>query len=180
MEKWKDIKGHIGYQISSYGRLRSVDRTVVDWRRTKRLKGKILKPRVAARYGYLVVNLPCQGSLRTRTIHSLVADAFLGPKPEGYVIRHGSNGKHDNFATNLSYGTKSEDGLDRRRDGTHRGKPVIRSDGVAFINQSVAAEESNCFSTSISRCCLGRQKTGGGFGWKFQTETKKIGNDSTV
>ena len=51
-------------------------------------------------------------------IHRLVANAFIGPRPEGLETCHGPLGKCVNTPENLSYGTHSENMLDCLRDGT--------------------------------------------------------------
>lgn len=54
-----------------------------------------------------------------------------------------------------------------RRDGTHTGRPVRRSDGIEFISMSVAAEETGCWCQHIWKVCNGRLKTTGGYGWEY-------------
>lgn len=49
----------------------------------------------------------------------LVAEAFVGPRPDGAVLRHGEKGRLCNEVSNLSYGTQAQNmGEDRWRDGT--------------------------------------------------------------
>lgn len=55
---------------------------------------------------------------KTFLVHRLIAEAFLGPCPEGMEVLHGEKGQKDNTPANLSYGTKSQNQLDRYRDGT--------------------------------------------------------------
>ncbi len=57
---------------------------------------------------------------KTFTVHRLVADAFLGPRPPGHVVRHGPAGPADPSVWNLSYGTMRENMHDKLRDGTFR------------------------------------------------------------
>jgi hypothetical protein len=45
--------------------------------------------------------------------------AFVGPCPAGLEIRHLNGNATDNHLSNLTYGTKSENELDRVRHGTH-------------------------------------------------------------
>lgn len=54
--------------------------------------------------GYFIVNV--EG--KTRTVHSLVAEAFLGPRPYGYDIDHINGTKTDNRACNLRYVTHED------------------------------------------------------------------------
>ncbi len=168
-EQWRDVVEYEGYyQVSDLGRVRSIDRVVLHgWGGPKRLKSRILQSTPRNQHGHLAVNLCKNGIDRTIYVHQLVAEAWIGPCPKGQRVRHGLNGKLDNSVSNLCYGTPSEDGLDMRRDGTHTGCPVRRSDGVEFINITVAAEESSCNRSLICAVCRGRRKTAGGFGWAY-------------
>ncbi len=167
-ECWKwviDWKGF--YQVSNAGRVRSVDRVVRHWRGgPSKRKGKILvlSPN---KWGYLKVDLSSESVLWPKHIHQLVAEAWIGPCPKGKEVCHGKKGILDNSLSNLSYGTKSENGLDRRRDGTHCGRAVRRSDGKCFTSMTVAGEESGCNFKGIWKVCNSLAHTAGGFGWEY-------------
>lgn len=168
-EQWRDVVDYEGYyQVSNMGRVRSVDRVVPHPHYgTMKLKSRILQPSSNNQRGYFVVSLSKTGTERSVSVHQIVAVAWLGPCPDGQQVRHGSNGKYDNSISNLCYGSRSEDGLDKRRDGTHIGRPVRRSDGVEFINMCQAAEESCCRREVIWQVCNGNYKTAGGYGWEY-------------
>lgn len=101
MEKeiWKDIPQYEGcYQASSLGRVRSLDRIVVNSNGIVRsLKGKVIKQ--SGNDGYLQVAL----SGKTKRVHQLVAMAFLGHVPCGHklVVDHMDDDKHNNRLDNL-------------------------------------------------------------------------------
>lgn len=92
---------------------------------------------------------------------------WTGLCPEGMEVHHGPNGIRDNSVRNLSYGSHSANGLDMRRDGTHGGRAVCRSDGKEFQSMAEAAEESGCFQGNICKVCKGKRNTTGGFGWEY-------------
>ncbi len=69
--------------------------------------------------GYLLVGI--EG--KVHTIHSLVAEAFLGPRPKGYDIDHISGDKTDNRLCNLEYVTHKEN-IRRYYKNNTRKKPV--------------------------------------------------------
>lgn len=169
IERWKDVVGYEGYyQVSDLGRVRSMDRFVKHYQGSVRnWKGKILQLSLVDNGGHLGIKLSKKGIKKTICIHQLVAAAWIGPCPEGQQVRHGPNGIADNSVSNLCYGTRREDCLDKRRDGTHGGKPVRRSDGVEFINMRVAAEESGCWYQSIWSVCNGRLNKTGGYSWEY-------------
>ena len=128
-EVYRPVVGFEGlYEVSNQGRVRKTD-------------GKQLKLTLDPRYWTATLFSPRQ----KRSVHSLVAEAFLGPRPDGMVVRHGPNGPLDNSVENLSYGTQRQNIHDKSRDGTwqiadtaaHR---ILTSDQVKVIYQS--AEES--------------------------------------
>lgn len=168
-ENWRDIAGYEGYyQVSNLGRVRSLDRVIIDvLGRTRKLKGLILSTTPRGRVGHLSLDLCRNSILYKKTVHQLVAETWIGPCPNGQQVRHGPNGVTDNSVSNLCYGTSSQDGFDMRRDGTHTGRPVRRSDGVEFINMAVAAEETGCSPRNIWSVCNKRRKTTGGFSWEY-------------
>jgi hypothetical protein len=92
MEIWKDISGFEGlYQVSNTGKVFSV-------RRGKVLAGKI------DRYGYRCVVL-WNGKNNHRTVHRLVADAFV-PHIDGCnVVNHLDCNKLNNNVDNLEWTT---------------------------------------------------------------------------
>jgi len=91
-EIWKDVEGYTGYQISNLGRVKSV----------KRGKPRILKY-VQTGFGYCRVSLCQDAIVSTKSIHQLVAIAFLGHKTGSHtvVVDHINNDVSDNRAINL-------------------------------------------------------------------------------
>jgi transposase len=51
-------------------------------------------------------------------VHALVALAFIGPRPNGQVVRHLDGDKKNNRPDNLAYGEKWVNAADARRHGT--------------------------------------------------------------
>jgi hypothetical protein len=69
--------------------------------------------------GYLNVRLSKDGRGLSRMIHLVVAEAFLGPRPPNRETRHLDGNGENNALSNLVYGTRSENMLDKVRHGTH-------------------------------------------------------------
>lgn len=107
-EVWQAIPGFPFYEASSWGRVRSLPKTVrtvhrgYEGMRTR--PGKILKP--ILNRGYLVVKLG--GPNLAYGVHQAVAMAFHGPCLSGMVIDHKNTIKTDNRPENLEYVTNGE------------------------------------------------------------------------
>lgn len=54
-----------------------------------------------------------------RTVHALMAEAFIGPRAEGQEVRHLNGNPSDNRIDNLVYGSKSDNAYDSIDHGTH-------------------------------------------------------------
>lgn len=178
---WKDIKGFDGkYKISNFGEVMSID-----YGKTK--KSKLLTPK-QHHTGYLLVRL-CYGDGRmpkNRTIHSLVAEAFI-PNPENKrCVNHKDGNKTNNNVTNLEWNTHKENcqhaiktGLrDPHKNNHPKGSDVVNSRGVAqyskageFIRSwdciSDAARHINCNPCMIINNASGRTKSCHGYVWKY-------------
>ena len=118
IERWRDIPGHPGYQVSDHGRVRGLDRTTTTTNgQVRHYKGKILSTPLNTG-GYQTVHLYTHGKSRKRYVHALVAEAFIGPRPEGMEVCHNDGDPTNNSLENLRYGTRSDNMLDRVRHGT--------------------------------------------------------------
>ena len=93
-QHFRPIPGYPGYAAGTHGEIYSL------------LSGTTMKPRLNRR-GYLQVNLSrgSRKSRRTRYVHSVVAEAHIGPRPEHMVIDHIDDDKLNNSADNLQYMT---------------------------------------------------------------------------
>ena len=98
-EIWKDI-GIKKYAISNMGNVRGADGVRI-------LSYKTIKD------GYRFVTMYKDGIRKHRTIHSLVMEAFVGERPNGYETDHINRIRDDNRLENLRYCSKSENMLNR-------------------------------------------------------------------
>lgn len=120
-EEWRSIVGYEGaYEVSSWGRVRSLNKTVIrsDGRR-RPFKGRVLRPGKAS-HGYYTVGLWRQNEGTSCTVHSLVARAFLGPTPIGEEILHKDGNKENCELSNLKFGTRSENVKQVFHDGDRK------------------------------------------------------------
>lgn len=128
-EIWLPVLGHEGsYEVSSHGRVRSLDREV--WFEETEIRrghwhiyyGRILKQSAitdAHKYHYIFTDRRGGEPRRKRLVHQLVLEAFGGPRPEGMIARHLDDNPDNNHASNLAWGTYSDNLYDAIRNGTH-------------------------------------------------------------
>ena len=116
-EKWLPIPSFEGqYEVSDQGRVRSVEREVVDVNgKIRRYQGLILQT-APNPGGYSCVRL---GRGNPILVHYAVATAFIGIRPRGAQVRHLNGVKADNRKKNIRYGTPKQNQADRRTHGTH-------------------------------------------------------------
>jgi len=114
-EEWRPVPNYPGYEASSLGRVRSVDRWVTRsdgkcgfWR------GTVLQPTKQGRY--LKVKLSARNTI---AVHIVVCSAFYGPRPaDKHGVAHGNGDCHDNRSDNLRWATVKENLADMDRHGT--------------------------------------------------------------
>ena len=105
METWKDIKGYEGmYQVSSMGKVKSLDRLDNKGRKTH---GKVLAIKHDGG-GYCQVALSKDGSQKYCKIHRLVALHFIPNTENKPQINHKDENKDNNAVDNLEWVTSKE------------------------------------------------------------------------
>lgn len=138
-EIWKPIPNYEGlYEVSNYGRVKSCNRENKYLNRfgteiNRPIRGRILTARTGSN-GYLFVELWKRNKRKQRTVHSLVLEAFIGPRPEGYVCCHYDDVRTNNYVGNLRWGTPSDNAFDKIKNGRNtnvnkkhckRGHPLV-------------------------------------------------------
>lgn len=144
LEQWRDVVGYEGlYQVSDYGRVQSLPRNTTS--------GGILK-KVSVTDGRGVVHLSANGVIRTRIVAHLVAEAFLGPRPEGLQVCHKNDVNTDDRLENLYHGTWKDNCADMVKNGHRkgRGRAKLTVSQVLVIKQLLQADESA--STIAVKC----------------------------
>lgn len=112
-EVWKDIKGYEGYyQVSSLGRIKSLDRYVFDKNGNTRFKQGKMIVLGEDNDGYLHIRLYKNGTGKTYTVHKIVATHFIEMpidfKDVNYEINHKDNDRKNNCYTNLEWITHTD------------------------------------------------------------------------
>jgi len=98
-EEWREIAASKGvYAVSNLGRVKRVKPG-----RTTHI-GKMLSPGIGSN-GYPLVVLRIDGKSISRTVHSLVAEAFIGECPPKHVVNHKDTDKTNCRLSNLEHCT---------------------------------------------------------------------------
>lgn len=108
-EVWKPVVGYKDYLVSSYGRVAHI---------------RVLEVNPAT--GYVSTTMlegprkrgDGKRPSKRLLLHRLVAEAFIGPMPEGEIVRHRDGVRAHNHAGNLRYGSKWDNAEDAREHGT--------------------------------------------------------------
>lgn len=183
-EHWKTIGGYEGlYEVSDQGRIRSVDRYVINPKTGKRdfyRKGTIRRLE-KAHDGYRRIALNKDGKVKRYFVHRLVLDAFHpNPNPEKYTqVNHKNEVTDDNRLSNLEwctqvYNNNYGDRIEKQAQTLINGKRAKKvgqydlSGKLIKIWASTRECERNGFKHSgVGACCLGKWKTYKGYKWKY-------------
>lgn len=106
------------YEVSNFGKVKSVKRLVKGNNSYVLRGGKILSP-IKAKLGYLTVHLSLNGESRKIPIHRLVAIAFVKNQLKKPQVNHIDGNKQNNHYTNLEWVTAQENILHCHRTGLH-------------------------------------------------------------
>lgn len=184
-EIWRDIVGYEGlYQVSNYGRVRSLDREIEQKSRwgdkiTKKYEGKVLclkltKNTKRTSEGYLQAHLWKNGKSKNYSVHRLVYETFIGEIPKGMQINHINEIHTDNRLENLNimtpkennnYGTRNKKVAEtlagRKRPPEIFEKlrrpieAVSPEDGaIVYSFTSISEAERNGFSRTAIKACV--------------------------
>lgn len=110
---WKPIPNYEGYEVTDEGQVRTWHprNGRGSYKQTK--SPRLLKPSRFTDSEYLRVSIKeTSGKRKTRRVHQLVLEAFVGPRPKDHIIMHINDDATDNRLTNLKYGTFQDNSSD--------------------------------------------------------------------
>lgn len=161
-EMWKEIEGWSGYQVSSFGRVKSFKKCP---------DGKLLTPYLN-KYGYLVVHLRDHGRNRIFQCHRLVLETFNPiPNADTMEVNHKNENKQDNNLSNLEWTTHLENvryGTGIVRKAMHQSRKILCVELNRIFNSvKEASEQMHVNYGNLSSCCNGKLQTVGGYHWEY-------------
>lgn len=165
------------YEVSTFGRVRSINRQVWGGKAYRFQKGALKK--LSFKDGYQFVNLWNNGYQHMKHVHQLVAIAFI-PNPEKKAtVNHLDGNKQNNHSSNLEWATISENNKHGWNTGllkSYAGKQVCQYNlNGELINTYESASHASRITgisrSGISECVKpfrkGSGHTAGGYIWKY-------------
>lgn len=141
-EEWRPVVDYEGwYEVSSFGRIKRIK----PYNNTRHSRIR----KLCNNGHYLNVSLDRHDGGRTRLVHRLVAEAFLGPRPDGHHAHHKNGNKMDNRASNLEWVPVHEHARNARGKLRNIDIPVIRN-ARGRVLQTVLARRYAVVPATIS------------------------------
>jgi hypothetical protein len=176
-EMWKPIAGYEGlYEISNFGRVKSLARLTPNKHGKRLVKERILKPlSYDGKKPYDCVFLHSGGGKQTIfNIHRLVAEYFI-PNPDSKEqINHIDGDKHNNTVSNLEWTTPLENTHHAWENGLcaaigkRNARPVTNIEtGETFDSIAAAARKYRVGANALGMCLQGKSKTCAGHKWEY-------------
>lgn len=171
-EIWQALPGVTGVEVSTFGRVRTLDRMISSENRTYSKKGRVLK-QCDKGNGYFIVSIKVDGKQTSKLVHRLIAQTFI-PNPDNLPeINHKDCDKTNNSVENLEWVTHEENIAYRDKLG-HTAKnnapksPVFAIDLVTlevshFRSQNEAGRELGVFQQHINNVIKGKYKQTHGY-----------------
>ena len=166
-EIWKSHPDIEGIEVSTLGRVRTLDRLESSEERTQFTKGRVLKQSENSN-GYLQVCFRMNNKSFYKRVHRLVAQTFL-PNPDGFqMVNHRDCNRKNNNVENLEWCTASYNSKYREKFGNALSKPVLAINLSTlevsyFRSQSEASRKLGVFQPQINAVIKGKRKQTGGF-----------------
>ena len=187
-EVWKDIyyfdylhKVFVDYrgiyQVSNFGRVRSLDRDIWNGHGYRKECGKIMSQH-SEHHGYQSVGIGLNNKQKRFKVHRLVAGVFI-PNPLGLTeVNHKNEISNDNRVENLEW-------CDRQYNNTYgnvvsnriksnlnnsKSKPVIQmtmSEEILATYPSIMEAKRQTGLANINACLVGKRNSAGGFKWRY-------------
>lgn len=180
-EIWRVHPEYAGIEVSTLGRVRTLDRVVASKGNGTRLaKGHVLK-QCDNGSGYLRVRFSINGKQIKKSVHRLVAQTFI-PNPDNFPdVNHKDCNRTNNNVTNLEFCTASYNIHYREKFGDALGHHVLAIslstlEVLHFRSQGEASRKLGVNQGNINSVIKGSRKHAGGF-W-FTNDDENV--DDTI
>lgn len=119
-EIWRSVSGFDGYyEVSNFGRVRSVDRYIVRKDGVTQKRAGVIKKQAKNNDGYLTVHLSKEGCDKRVGVHILVAKAFVSGYFDGAEVNHIDCNRENNVFSNLEWITHADNVRYAIKQGNH-------------------------------------------------------------
>lgn len=148
---WRRIPNFLDYEVSDSGDIKSY--------KYNKSQGKILK-RLFNENGYPITRLSDNnGVFRSRKIHQLVLEAFIGPCPKGLQTCHSNGIRSDNRLSNLRWDTRKSNDIDKIKHKITNEQPWLHRLTIQQVreiradsrSQHIIADDYNINQSTVSR-----------------------------
>jgi hypothetical protein len=121
-EQWRPVPGWEDlYEVSTLGRARSLQRTVVNSLGVKTTFKPLIRKTAPNCHGYPFFSVNAKGRPRSNIlVHRAALEAFIGPCPSGCECAHWDGDRANGRLSNLRWATHDENYDDRVRHGTDK------------------------------------------------------------
>ena len=186
--KWRKISIDEKYLVSDTGIVMSLTQKVFNGKCFFMKKGKVLKQYDNGK-GYMTVGI----KNKKYYVHRLVAKAFIENPENKKTVNHKNGVKNDNRVENLEWNTYKENNI--HSINFLRVKPFKNNPKMSYpvykLNEKLeiidrypstreADRQNNLPNGSVSRVCIGKRKTAGGYRWAFAKSVETIPKGSRV
>ena len=167
-EEWRPIVGYEGrYEVSNIGRVVSLIN-----RRHELKQGN--------NKGYMSVVLSDGVTHKSKSVHQLVARAFI-ENPKGYKeVNHIDENKANNKVSNLEWCTRNENlmhGTAPKRRAATKSIPVVQYlDGIEIARFKSIKDADKAIGTTyqVCRCCKNKNRSIHGYKFRYLDDIKSV------
>lgn len=174
MEIWKAHPDIPGIEVSTFGRVRTLDKMVWNGKGMRLAKGRVLKPGNDGN-GYLKVGIQSDGKRTMKYVHRLVAETFIKNPDNLPQVNHKNCDRGNNNVENLEFCTVSYNNKYREKYGISNaeslGRPLLAvnlntMEVLHFRSQGEASRSIGIDCRNVYKVLKGKRNKTHGFWFK--------------